>query len=82
MMKRFVAAGLGLTFLATANCREEIAAGTVSAIPLAPEPMIRRTGLVYRKDKTLSKAAMGFIDVTLTHFGAKAPDRVGNRVRV
>jgi DNA-binding transcriptional LysR family regulator len=82
MMKRFVAAGLGLTFLATANCREEIAAGTVSAIPLAPEPMIRRTGLVYRKDKTLSKAALGFIDVTLAHFGAKIPEGAGKRVRV
>src|ERR1700735_5592972 len=82
MMKRFVAAGLGLTFLATANCREEIAGGTVSAIPLAPEPMIRRTGLVYRKDKTLSKAAMGFIDVTLAHFGAKAPEGMDKRAKV
>jgi DNA-binding transcriptional LysR family regulator len=70
MMKRFVMAGLGISFLATVNCREEIAAGIVRAIPLAPEPMVRRTGLVYRKDKTLSKAAQGFIDVTLAHFGA------------
>lgn len=70
MMKRFVMAELGLTFLAMSNCREEIQAGTVHAIPLAPEPMIRRTGLVYRKDKALSKAALGFIEVTLKHFGA------------
>jgi DNA-binding transcriptional LysR family regulator len=70
MMKRFVMAGLGITFLATANCREEIEAGTVHAISLAPDPMIRRTGLVYRKDKALSKAALGFIDTTLAHFGA------------
>ncbi len=71
MMKRFVMAGLGISFLATVNCREEIAAGIVRAIPLAPEPMVRRTGLVYRKDKSLSKAAQGFIDVTLAHFGAE-----------
>jgi DNA-binding transcriptional LysR family regulator len=70
MMKRFVLAGLGVSFLAMVNCREEIAAGRVRALPLAPEPMIRRTGLVYRKDKALSKAAQGFIDVTLAHFGA------------
>jgi DNA-binding transcriptional LysR family regulator len=70
VMKRFVTAGLGLSFLATVNCREEIAAGTIFAIPLAPEPMIRRTGLVYRKDKTLTKAAQGFIAVALAHFRA------------
>src|SRR5215831_1526299 len=55
MMKRFVMAGLGLSFLALSNCREEIAAGELCALSLAPEPMIRRLGLIYRKDKALSK---------------------------
>jgi DNA-binding transcriptional LysR family regulator len=63
MMKRFVMAGLGLSFLAVSNCREEIAAGKLRALSLAPEPMIRRLGLIYRKDKALSKAALGFIHV-------------------
>lgn len=65
MMKRFVVAGLGLSFIATSNCREELAAGKIKAIPLAPEPMVRRLGLIYRKDKALSKAALGFIQVVL-----------------
>ncbi len=65
MMKRFVMAGLGLAFLAVSNCKEEIAAGKLRAIPLATEPMMRRLGLVYRKDKALSKAALGFIQVVL-----------------
>jgi DNA-binding transcriptional LysR family regulator len=65
MMKRFVMAGLGVSFLAVSNCREEIAAGKLRAISLAPEPMIRRLGLIYRKDKALSKAALGFIQVVL-----------------
>ena len=63
MMKRFVMAGLGVSFLAASNCREEIAAGRLRALSLAPEPMIRRLGLIYRKDKALSKAALGFIQV-------------------
>jgi DNA-binding transcriptional LysR family regulator len=63
MMKRFVVAGLGLSFLAVSNCLEEIAAGKLQAVPLAPEPLIRRLGLIYRKDKALSKAALGFIHV-------------------
>ncbi len=65
MMKRFVIAGLGLSFIATSNCREEIAAGKVKALPLAPEPMARNLGLIYRRDKALSKAALGFIQVVL-----------------
>ncbi len=69
MMKRFVMAGLGLSFIAVSNCMEEIAAGTLRAIPLAPEPMLRRLGLIYRKDKALSKAALGFIQVVLDNVG-------------
>ncbi len=67
MMKRFVRAGLGITFMAVSYCREEMAAGQLVAVPLAPDPMIRRLGLVYRKDKALSRAALGFIQVILDH---------------
>ena len=69
MMKRFVIAGLGASFLAVSNCGEETAAGKLLAIPLAPERMVRRLGLIYRKDKALSKAALGFIQVVLEHMG-------------
>ena len=65
MIKRFVRAGLGLSFLAVSSCREEIAAGRLQSAGLGPEPMVRRLGLVYRKDKALSKAALGFIQVIL-----------------
>ena len=69
MMKRFVMAGLGVSFLAVSNCQEEIAASKLKAIPLAPEPMIRRLGLIYRRDKPLSKAALGFIQIILDNMG-------------
>jgi DNA-binding transcriptional LysR family regulator len=69
MMKRFVMAGLGVSFLAVSNCQEEIAAGKIKAIALAPEPMVRRLGLIYRRDKALSKAALGFIQIILDHTG-------------
>ncbi len=67
MIKRFVIAGLGLSFLAASNCREEEASGRLLTASLAPEPMVRRLALVYRKDKALSKAAIGFIQVLLEH---------------
>ena len=69
LMKRFVMAGLGVTFLAASNCREDVGAGKLRAISLAPEPMFRSLGLIYRKDKALSKAALGFIQVVLDNVG-------------
>jgi DNA-binding transcriptional LysR family regulator len=75
MIKRFVMAGLGLSFLAVSNCREEVAAAKLRAVSLAPEPMIRRLGLIYRKDKALSKAALGFIQVVLDNLGDRQPAR-------
>jgi DNA-binding transcriptional LysR family regulator len=72
-MKRFAIAGLGISFLAASNCVEEVKAGTLATIPLAPEPMLRKLGLIYRKDKALPKAALGFIQVILGQFGAQNP---------
>jgi DNA-binding transcriptional LysR family regulator len=69
MMKRFVMAGLGVSFLAVSNCQEEIATGKLKALPLSPEPMVRRLGLIYRRDKALSKAALGFIQIILDNMG-------------
>jgi DNA-binding transcriptional LysR family regulator len=65
MIKRFVVAGLGISFLAASNCCEDVEAGRLRTVALGPEPMIRRLGLVYRRDKALSKAALGFIQVVL-----------------
>jgi DNA-binding transcriptional LysR family regulator len=69
MIKRFVMADLGLSFLAASHCREEVDANKVALLSLAPELMIRRVGLIYRRDKSLSKAALGFIEVTLRNAG-------------
>src|SRR4051812_19379336 len=69
MMKQFVMAGLGISFLAASNCRDEVRAGRLAAVSLTPESMGRQLGLIYRKDKSLSKAALGFIQVTIDHSG-------------
>jgi DNA-binding transcriptional LysR family regulator len=83
MIKRFVQAGLGVSFIAGTHCREEVAAGDLAAISLGPDPMVRQLALTYRKDKALSKAALGFIEVTIKYALSEtalrmisAPDRV------
>jgi DNA-binding transcriptional LysR family regulator len=71
MIKKFVAAGLGMSFLAASHCKEEVAQGRLTTVSLGPEPMVRNLGLIYRKDKSLSKAALGFIQVIIDHAGEK-----------
>jgi len=82
MIKRFVLAGLGGGFSAGAHCREEVRTGTLAAMSLGPDPMFRQIGLIYRKDKALSKAALGFIEVTLQYAaieGTRAVVRMTDR---
>jgi DNA-binding transcriptional LysR family regulator len=76
MIKRFVLAGLGISFLAGTHCRDEVAAGKLAAVSLGPEPMVRQLALIYRKDKALSKAALGFIEVTLKNAAVDTMVRV------
>ena len=71
MIKRFVLAGLGIGFLAATHVQEEVEKGTLVTVSLAPEPMVRQIGLIYRKDKALSKAALGFIEVALKNAAAE-----------
>lgn len=63
MIKRFVLAGLGISFMAASHFEEGVKNGQFASVSLAPEPLIRRLGLIYRKDKALSKAGLGFIQV-------------------
>jgi DNA-binding transcriptional LysR family regulator len=81
MMKRFAMAGLGLAFLAVSNCREEIDSGRLCGIPLSPDPLVRRLGLIYRKDKALSKAALGFIQVVLDNVGDESAGARGGKAK-
>ena len=72
MMKRFTMAGLGVSFLATTHCQEEVAAGRLAAVSLGPDTMQRQIALIYRMDKALQKAALGFIEVTMKNAAADA----------
>ena len=65
MIKRFVLAGLGISFMAASHFQEGLDAGQFAAVSLAPERIMRRLGLVYRRDKAFSKAGLGFIQVVM-----------------
>jgi DNA-binding transcriptional LysR family regulator len=65
LMKRFVAAGVGIGFIARSNLVEDVRAGVLAAVPIAGANIRRDLALVFRKDKALSRAALAFIDIAV-----------------
>lgn len=65
LLKRFVAAGVGLGFIARSNIEEDIRAKALVAITLADVQIRRDLALVFRKDKSLSRAARAFMESAL-----------------
>jgi len=65
LLKRFVAAGVGVGFISRSNVQEDVRAGFLAAIPMADAQLRRDLALVFRKDKALSRAALAFIDIAV-----------------
>ena len=65
LLKRFVAADVGIGFIARSNVMEDVKAGVLAAIPLADASIRRDLALVFRKDKALSRAALAFIEIAV-----------------
>ena len=67
LLKRFVAADVGVGFIARSNVLEDVKARVLAAIPIADASIRRDLALVFRKDKALSRAALAFIDIAVKH---------------
>lgn len=65
LLKRFVAADVGVGFIARSNVMEDVRASVLAAIPISDAQIRRDLALVFRKDKALSRAALAFIDTTV-----------------
>ena len=71
LLKRFVAANVGVGFVARSNISDEVRAGTLVALRFTDPPIQRTLALVYRKDKTLSRAARAFMEIAVARKAAK-----------
>jgi len=65
LLKRFVAADVGIGFVARSNISDEIRAGTLASLGFVDPPISRDLALVHRKDKTLSRAARAFMEIAV-----------------
>jgi DNA-binding transcriptional LysR family regulator len=65
LLKRFVAAGVGIGFCAHSNALGDLRLGIIAVVKLADIQIRRDMALVFRKDKALSRAALAFIDIAV-----------------
>jgi LysR family transcriptional regulator, low CO2-responsive transcriptional regulator len=65
LLKRFVAAGVGVGFIARSNVRSDVKAKVLAELRVADANIARDLALVYRKDKELSRAAQTFIEIAM-----------------
>jgi DNA-binding transcriptional LysR family regulator len=72
LLKRFVAAGVGIGFIARSNALSDIKAKILAALPIGDAQIKRDLALVFRKDKALSRAALAFIDIAVKLKAAEA----------
>lgn len=63
LLKRLIVAGLGLGFLPRSNVQEDTKNGTLKIIKVEGVRLNRELALVYRKDKTLTRAAHVFLEI-------------------
>ena len=71
LLKRFVAAEVGIGFISRSNVEEDVRAKALVAIPISDAHVRRDLALVFRKDKALSRAALAFIDIAVKHKSAQ-----------
>ncbi|HTJ29547.1 MAG TPA: LysR family transcriptional regulator [Acidobacteriaceae bacterium] len=82
LLKRLVIAGIGMGFLPSTNVRADEEAGLVRTLKVEGMRIQRELGLVFRKDKTLTRAAHAFLEVATN--GARtemAPAKARPRAR-
>ena len=65
VLKRFVAADVGIGFIAQSNVAGDVKAKALAAIPLDGVLIRRDLSLIFRKDRALSRAAQAFIEIAV-----------------
>ena len=72
MIKRFVAADAGVSFISESFASDQVKAGEVKLITVEGVDLWRELGLVYRRDRSLPRAAQSLIAIIREH--RKLPD--------
>jgi DNA-binding transcriptional LysR family regulator len=73
LLKRLIVAGLGMGFLPRTNVLGDEKIGTLEIIQLDGVRLNRELAVIYRKDKTLTRAAHAFLEIATGRSRPHAP---------
>jgi DNA-binding transcriptional LysR family regulator len=73
MVKKFVAAGLGLSMISEAFVQQEVRNGRITILRPPAETIYRELGLVYRDSRSLSRAANAFLLMAMESLAKNKP---------
>ena len=73
MIKRFVAADVGVSFISESFASDQVKAKEVKLLSLEGVQLWRELGLVYRRDRSLPRTAQALIALILEHRKSLAP---------
>jgi DNA-binding transcriptional LysR family regulator len=62
-IKKFVSAGLGVSFISRSFAEQEAAAGLVRIVPLEGIKLVRELGLIHHRDKSICPVLKAFLTV-------------------
>jgi DNA-binding transcriptional LysR family regulator len=63
LLKRLIAAGLGMGFLPRANVQDDMHSGLLKVVKVEGMRLNRELALIHRKDRTLTHAAHAFLEI-------------------
>ena len=67
MLKRFVGADAGVSFISESVAKDQVKAGEVKLLSVEGVDLWRELGLVYRRDRSLPRAAQALIGIIREH---------------
>ncbi|HEX7960112.1 MAG TPA: LysR family transcriptional regulator [Terriglobales bacterium] len=70
MIKRFVAAGFGVSLISSTFARDNVQRGEVRLLKIEGLDLFRELGIIYRKDRSLPRAASTFIELAVKELAA------------
>ena len=76
-IKKFVSIGMGVSIVPRSYAEEESRRGTLCLLPLNNLNLIRKLGLIYRKNRYLSRACIVFLEVVEESMRAMTVQRSG-----
>ena len=79
MIKRFVAAGLGVSLISASFASDDVATGQLKLVEIEDVDIHRELGLIYRRDRTLPRAATAFIALIRQRAAGAKPGRTHRR---